>query len=129
MGRIAALEDALRSTDSALASTQVPMRPITKDELLRAAAPFVDTGAEVERFVVALIAVHYQQGDDLQRAIDRWFPLLNSPDHSVGRTVLPWSRSRARARGRQERVSLVNGAVELLFDSATPATNDTKEAS
>ena len=129
MSRIAALEEAQRRTDSALASTQAPMRPITKDELLRAATPFVENGAEVERFVVAVIAIHYQQGDDLQHAIDRWFPLLNSPDPSVGRIALPRSRSRARAQGREERVRLVNGAVEMLFDGATPATNDAKEAS
>ncbi len=129
MGRIATLEDALRRTDSALAATEAPVQPITKEELLRAAAPFVDTGVEVERFVVALIAAHYRQGDDLQRAIDRWFPLLNSPDHSVGRIALPWSRSRARVRGREERDSLVNGAVEMLFDNATSATNDANEAS
>ena len=128
LGRIVALEDALRRTDSALAATQAPMRPITKDELLRAAAPFVEIGAEVERFVVALIAIHYQQGDDLQRAIDRWFPLLNSPDPSVGRLALPWSRSRARAQMKEERVNLVNDAVTMLFDGATPATNDAKEA-
>ena len=129
MSRTAALEDALRRADSALASKQASVRPITKDELLQAAVPFVETGAEVERFVVAVIAAHYQQGDDLQHAIDRWFPLLNSPDPSVGRIALPWSRSRARARGREERVSLVNGAVEMLFDGATPAMNDAKEAS
>ena len=128
-GRIAALEDALRRTDSALASKQASVQLITEEELLRAAAPFVETGAEVERFVVAVIAIHYQQGDDLQRAIDRWFPLLNSPDLSGGRIALPWSRSRAIARGREERVSLVNGAVEMLFDSVTPATNDSEEAS
>ena len=127
--RTAALEDALRRTNSALASTQTPVQRITKDELLQAAAPFVETGVEVERFVVALIAFHYQQGDDLQRAIDRWFPLLNSPDPSIRRIALPWSRSRARARRREERVSLVNNAVEMLFDSATPATYDAREAS
>ena len=129
LGRTAALKEALRRTDSALAATQAPVRPITEDELLRAAAPFVETGAEVERFVVALIAIHYQQGDDLQRAIDRWFPLLNSPDPSVGRLALPWSRSRARVRSQAERVNLVNGAVEMLFDGATPAMNDAKEVS
>ena len=128
MGRITALEDALRRTDSALAATQAPVRPITEDELLRAAAPFVETGAEVERFVVALIAAHCQQGDDLQRAIDQWFPLLNSPDPLVGRIALPWSRSRAGAQRQEERVSLVNGAVEILFDSATPATDGAGEA-
>ena len=129
MSRTAALEDALRRADSALASKQASVRPITEDELLQAAAPFVETGAEVERFVVAAIAIHYQQGYDLQHAIDRWFPLLNAPDSSVGRIALPWSRSRARAKGREERVSLVNGAVEMLFDGVTPATNDAKEAS
>ncbi len=127
-GRIAALEEALRCTDSALAAAQAPVQPITEDDLLRAAAPFVETGAEVERFVVALIAVHYQQGDDLQRAIDQWFPLLNSPDPLARRIALPWSRSSAGAQGQEERVSLVNGAVEILFHSAIPATDGAEEA-
>ena len=123
LGRVASLEDALRHTDSALDSAQAPARLVSEDNLRRAAAPFVETGAEVERFVVALIAVHYQRGDDLQRAIDRWFPRLNSPDPPVGRIALPWSRSRARAHGQQERVNLVNSAVAMLFGSATPASS------
>ena len=94
---------------------------ISEDDLLRAAGPFVETGAEVDRFVVGLIAVHYQRGDDLQSAVDRWFPLLNSRDPLVGRIVPPWSRSRARARGRQERVNLVNSAIAMLFGNSTPA--------
>ena len=128
MGRIAAMEEALRRTDSALAAAQVPVRPINEDELLRAAAPFVETGAEVERFVVALIMAHCQQGDDLQPVIDQWFPLINSPAPSVGRIALPWSRSNAGALSQEERVNLVNGAVEMLFGRATPATDRAGEA-
>ena len=128
MGRIAAMEEALRRTDSALAAAQVPVRPINEDELLRAAAPFVETGAEVERFVVALIMAYCQQGDDLQPVIDQWFPLINSPAPSVGRIALPWSRSNAGALSQEERVNLVNGAVEMLFGRATPATDRAGEA-
>lgn len=121
LGRVASLEDALRHTDSALNSAEAPAQLISEDDLLRAAGPFVETGAEVDRFVVGLIAVHYQRGDDLQSAVDRWFPLLNSRDPLGGRIVPPWSRSRARARGRQERVNLVNSAIAMLFGNSTPA--------
>ena len=121
LGRMAALEEALRRTDSALASDYAPMQPVTEDVLRHAAAHFVESGADAEGLAIALTIAHCQQGLDLLSAVDRWFPLLDAPDPANGRFPRPWPRSGARLRHRHERVRLVDGASAMLFGNATIA--------
>lgn len=119
MGRAAALEEALRRTESALASDQPTTPSITEDDLRTAAAPYVETGSDVERLVIALIVAHCQGGLDVQSGIDYWLHLLDAPQRGSGPFLLPWARADARIRARIERVRLVDNAATMLFGSAS----------
>ena len=127
LGRAAALEEALRRTESALASDQPATPSITEDGLRTAAAPFVETGADVELLVIALIVAHCQGGLDVQSAMDRWLHLLDAPQRRAGRSLLPWARADARLRARGERAQLVDNAATMLF-GATPRAADNPDA-
>ena len=125
LGRAAALEDALRRTDEVLSSAQPVRQTVGEDDLRTAAAPFVETGTDVELLAVALIVAHCGQGLDVQSAVDRWFFLLDAPDVGSGAGWLPWVSASARLRDRQARVRLVDGAAAALFgdaDSRSPGT-------
>ncbi len=118
LGRAAALEDALRRTDEVLSSAQPVRQTVNEDDLHTAAAPFVETGADVERLAVALIVAHCGQGLDVQSAVDRWFFLLDAPDPASGAGWLPWVGAGDRLRDRQARVRFVDGAAATLFGDA-----------
>ena len=121
MGRVAALEETLRRADSALASGQPPPPSIKEADLRAAAAPFVETGADAERLVIALIVGHCGEGLDVQSAIDRWLHLLDIPERESGWFLLPWTRANARTRERGERVRLVDNTAATLFNPAARA--------
>ena len=89
LGRAAALEEALRRADDVLPSTPSATPLVTEDGLRTAAAPFVETGADVERLVIALIVAHCQGGLDVQSAMDRWLHLLDAPQRASGRSCSP----------------------------------------
>ena len=124
LGRAAALEEALRRTESALASDQPATPSITEDGLRAAAAPYVETGADVERLVIALIVAHCKGGLDVQGGIDYWLHLLDAPQRASGPFLLPWARADARIRARGERARLVDNASATFFGPAAgPSAN------
>lgn len=121
LARAVALSSALRRTDSALAERHEPARPMIEADIRAAAEPFINTGASVERLAIALTVAHCQQGVDIERAVDRWFPLLDTPDPASVRFPLPWVSRAARLRDRHERVLLVDRATAMIFGSSTIA--------
>ncbi len=118
--REAALEQALTSVHEALESAGTPLSAIDEFAIREAAIPYIERGADHDALAVALIAAHRQRGDDLQRAVDQWFQLLNAPDPSPG---LFW-RQRVRPKVRQEnegeRRTLVERAISQLFGEGPP---------
>ena len=118
--RAAALEQALASVQEALASAGTPLSAIDEDAIREAAIPYIARGADHDVLAVALIAAHRQRGDDLQRAVDQWFQLLNAPDPSPG--LFRWQRLRQKAKRQDEghRRSLVERAISQLFGEGPP---------
>ncbi len=118
--RTVALEQALGSVQEALASAGTPLTVIDENAIREAAIPYIERGADHDALAVALIAAHRQKGDDLQRAVDQWFQLLNSPDPSPG--LFRWQRLRLKARQENEghRRSLVERAISQLFGEGPP---------
>jgi len=113
--RAAALEQALRSVQEALASESTPLNSMDEGAIREAAIPYIEKGADHDALAVALIAAHRQRGNDLQQAVDRWFHLLNAPDPSPG--LLRWERLRSKASQEKEgqRRTLVERAISQLF--------------
>ena len=113
--RAAALEQALRSVQEALASAGTPLRSIDENAIREAAIPYVDRGTDHDALAVALIAAQRQRGNGLQQAVDEWFQLLNAPDPSPG--LLRWERLRSKASEEKEgqRRTLVERAISQLF--------------
>ncbi|MCY4583392.1 MAG: hypothetical protein OXE50_11440 [Chloroflexi bacterium] len=117
--RTAAIEHSLDTVGWGLASASSQIESIHEDHIREAAAPFLDRGTDPERLAVALIVAHCQRGDDVERAVDRWFSLLDTPDPARQWFVRPWDRSKTRPRTMLERFDLVNDAVASLFGEVT----------
>ena len=118
--RTAALEHALDTAGWALASSAPQLEPVHEDDVRRAGASYIDRGTDPEPLAVALIVAHCQRGDDPQEAVDRWFSLLDTPDHFMERLTRPWGRSNTKVGTALHRQGLVNDAIALLFEDATP---------
>lgn len=118
--RAAALEQALTNVQEALASAGAPLSAIDEDAIWEAAIPYIERGANHDALAVALIAAHRQRGDDLQRAVEQWFQLLNAPDPSPG--LFKWQRLGLKAKQENEgqRRSLVERAISQLFGEGPP---------
>ena len=116
--RIAAFDHSLETAAWALASPIPPLSRLGEEELWKEAAEFVSRGTDPEALAVALIVAHCQRGDDLDNAIDRWFPLVDAPDPIPEWLTSPWSQSAARLRAETHRLSLVQGALASLFGDA-----------
>ncbi len=113
--RASALEQALGSVQEALASAGTPLSAIDEDAIREAAIPYMERGADHDALAVALIAAQRQRGDDLQRAVDQWFQLLNVPDPSPGLVGRLRSRLKAKQGNEGNRRSLVERAISQLF--------------
>lgn len=118
--RAAALEQALARVQEALASAGTPLSTIDEGAIRDASIPYIEKGVDHDALAVALIAAHRQRGDDLERAVDHWFQLLDAPDPSPG--LFRWQRLRLKARRENEghRRSLVERAISQLFGEGPP---------
>ena len=121
LARTVALASALRRTDNALADRHEQARPMVEEDIRAAAEPFINTGAGVERLAIALTVAYCQQGVDIESAVERWFPLLDTPDPASVRFPLPWVSRAARLRDRHERVLLVDRAAAMIFGRSSIA--------
>ncbi len=120
--RQAALRESLQRSEEALLASPRPWRPISEDEFREAAGPFVENGSGAEGLVALLIAAYWQSGANLDRAIDRCYPVFNLVGEPPRWFHPPWTRDRARRRSREARQRLVDDVVSRLFgESATPA--------
>ena len=113
--RAAALVECISSAEAGLAATTLAATPVDEPALRHAAEEYVQTGSEPERLTSVLIYAYYQKGEDIAVAVDRWFPLLSSPEPSHRWYEPPWIRSRNRARERDRRARLVDACVAYLF--------------
>ena len=116
LGRMTALKAAQSQAEKALTSPSAVIQPIEEGDLREAAEPFVQHGADPERFAVALIAADCQRGADLQQAMDGWFSFLDAVVPRAWWLTLPWMRSEARLRDRRRRLDMVDDAAAFLFN-------------
>ena len=117
--RAAAFDHSLEAAAWALASPIPPLSRLDEEHLWREAAAFVSRGTDPEALAVALIVAHCQRGDDLDDAIDHWFPLVDAPDPTPVWLLRPWGPSAARLRAETRRLDLVRRALASLFGDAT----------
>ena len=120
--RMAALTECLQAAEQALATSAGPLPPLDEQAVRRAAAAYVETGADPETLAAVLIAAHCQKGDDLDVVTDRLFPLVNTPNPSPHWFRPPWMRAEIQAQDRLRRLHLVDEAVAHFFDSDTRGT-------
>ena len=119
--RTAALEDALDAARRALAEPAPRLERLHEDDVRRLGAPYVEGGTDPEPLAVALIVADCQRGASPEEAVDRWFPLLDTPAPFLEWFTLPWGRSSGRPRTARERAELLNGAIASLFGDPPPA--------
>ncbi len=117
--RMAALTECLQAAEQALATPAGPLPPLDEKAVRRAAAAYVETGADPETLAAILIAAHCQKGDDLEVVTDRLFPLVNTPSPSPHWFRPPWGRDESRGQDRLQRLHLVDEAVAYLLGSET----------
>ena len=113
--RMTALVESMNAAEQALATPSRPLPPVDEETIRRAAAPYVETGADPEILAAILIAAHFQKGDDLEVAADRLFPLVNAPDPSPQWFHSPWTRVQMTTMDRSARLRTVNAAVDYFF--------------
>ena len=113
--RMAALTESLHAAEQALAAQAEPLPSFDEEAVRRAAAAYVETGADPETLAAVLIAAHCQKGDDLEEVADRLFPLVNTRSPSPQWFHPPWKRAEALAEDRLRRLHLVDEAVDHFF--------------
>ena len=121
-----ALRESLQRSEDALLASPRPWRAIGEAEFQEAAGPFVENGSGAESLVALLIAVYWQSGADLDRAIDRCYPVFNLAEKPprwflsrLGLPPPPWIRDRARRRSQEARQRLMDDVVSHLFGEST----------
>lgn len=114
--RSAALQHALDTARRALAESTGQLERLNEEDVRRLSASFVDTGRDPELLAVALIVAHCQRGDRPERAVERWFYLLDTSNAVLARLSPKWGRLASRPRTAAQRSDLVNEAVSSLFD-------------
>ena len=117
--RMAALAECLQAAEQALAAPAGPLPPLDEQAVRRAAAAYIETGADPETLAAVLIAAHCQKGDDLEAVADRLFPLVDTPHPAPQWFHLPWMRAEIEAQDRLRRLHLVDEAVAYFFGSDT----------
>ena len=117
--RMTALVESMNAAEQALATPSRPLPPVDEETIRRAAAPYVETGADPEILAAILIAAHFQKGDDLEVAADRLFPLVNAPDPSPQWFHSPWTRVPMTTMDRSARLRTVNAAVDYFFGNTS----------
>ena len=117
--RMTALEESLTNAEKGLATRTRATAPVDEGALRQAAAAYVQRGTDPEKLTATLISAHYQKGDNLDAAVDHWFPLLSVPEPSSRWYDPPWVRSRVRARERDQRARLVEESVAHFFGAAS----------
>jgi len=116
---MAALTECLQAAEQALATPAGPLPPLDEEAIRRAAATYVETGADPETLAAVLVAAHCQKGDDLEAVADRLFPLVNTPHPAPQWFHPPWTRAEIEAQDRLRRLHLVDEAVTYFFGSDT----------
>lgn len=131
--REAGLAQCLRSAEEVLSNTSAS--PVMYDSfsprerveesassaLTSAAQPFIETGDNPEAVAAAVISEYRRRGADTNHAVNLWFPLVNVVDRPSGWFQFPWVRRRNRARARERRSRLVQGALSHLYGDGTLA--------
>ena len=117
--RMTALVESMKAAEQALATPSRPLPPLDEETVRRAAAPYVETGADPEILAAILIAAHLQKGDDLEVVADRWFPLVNAPEPSPQWFHPPWARAQMMTRDKSARLHTVDEAVDYFFGNTS----------
>ena len=110
-----ALAESLRNAELSLSAAPTPVGRLDQAAFSEAAGPFIESGSEPEFLAALLIAIYWQSGADLDKAVNLWFPLVNLGEQSSQWYDLPWVRNRKNRRHRRHRQQMVDGALSHLY--------------
>ncbi len=123
--RMMALERAIDAVGRALADPAPPLAFVNTDDIRSLSAPWIETSAEPDALVVALIVADWQRGTDRSEAAERWFVLVDTSVPFLERLTSSWGRSARLPRTRPERRAFVEEAVGALFADGTKRSDPT----